>query len=194
MTPKIKKIWNMMTQFLIAVVVILAILLAGVRLGGLQVYTVLSGSMEPAYPVGSLLYVKKIDPLAVMPGQPITFLLDENTVATHRVVEIISENDAAYSKDGSEAGNIDEIFYRTKGDANKSPDGEPVSSRNLIGVPVFSIPWLGYFADFIQNPPGKYFAYATAAVLLLFALLPDFFGEKEERQNEGNAEKLPINQ
>ena len=154
----------------------------------------LSGSMEPTYPVGSLLYVKKIDPLTVMPGQPITFLLDENTVATHRVVEIISENDAAYSKDGSDVGNTEEIFYRTKGNANKSPDGEPVSSRNLIGVPVFSIPWLGYFADFIQNPPGKYFAYAMAAVLLLFVLLPDFFGEKEERQNEGNAEKLPINQ
>ena len=54
---KFKKIWNVVSTVLVAAVVLLAVLLVGVRLFGLQVYTVLSGSMEPAYPVGSLIYV-----------------------------------------------------------------------------------------------------------------------------------------
>ena len=57
-----KKIWNGITTVIVILVVILAILLAGVRLFGLQVFTVLSGSMEPTYHVGSLIYVKKTDP------------------------------------------------------------------------------------------------------------------------------------
>ena len=56
---EIQKIWNGVSTVLVAGVVLLAVLLVGVRLFGLQVYTVLSGSMEPAYPVGSLIYVKK---------------------------------------------------------------------------------------------------------------------------------------
>ena len=81
-----KKLWNGLTTVLVALVVILAILLVGVRLVGLTPYVVLSGSMEPTYHTGSLIYVKKVDPYTIQPGQAITFMLDENTVATHRVV------------------------------------------------------------------------------------------------------------
>ena len=58
---KIKKIWDVFTSILVAIVVIMAILLVGVRVIGLNVYTVLSGSMEPTYHTGSLIYVKKVD-------------------------------------------------------------------------------------------------------------------------------------
>lgn len=54
-----KKLWNMITTVLVALVVILAILLVGVRVIGLTPYVVLSGSMEPTYHTGSLIYVKK---------------------------------------------------------------------------------------------------------------------------------------
>ena len=61
MSKTVKKIWNTVTSVLVAVVVILALLLVGARVVGLQVFTVLSGSMEPTYHVGSLIYVKKVD-------------------------------------------------------------------------------------------------------------------------------------
>ena len=57
----ISKLWNAATTLLVTTVVVLAVLLAGVRVLGLQVFTVLSGSMEPAYPTGSLIYVKDAD-------------------------------------------------------------------------------------------------------------------------------------
>ena len=49
----IRKTWNVISSILVALVVLLALLLVGARLFGLQVYTVLSGSMEPTYHTGS---------------------------------------------------------------------------------------------------------------------------------------------
>ena len=86
-----KKAWSIISSVLVALVVLLAIALVGVRLFGLQVYTVLSGPMEPTYHTGSLIYVKRVDPFTITPGQPITFLLDEDTVATHRVTEVVPD-------------------------------------------------------------------------------------------------------
>ena len=55
MNAKLKKTWNIISTVLVAVVVILALLLAGARLLGMQVFTVLSGSMEPTYHTGSII-------------------------------------------------------------------------------------------------------------------------------------------
>ena len=89
----LRKIWNAVSTVLVALVVILALLLVGARLVGLQVFTVLSGSMEPTYHTGSLIYVKKVDPLTVRAGEVITFMLDEDTIATHRVVEVVPDEE-----------------------------------------------------------------------------------------------------
>ena len=153
-----RKIWNVVYSVIVAVVVLLAVAFVGVRVVGLQPFTVLSGSMEPTYHTGSLIYVKSVEPQDVHVGDPITFVLNEDlVVATHRVIEIDAEN---------------ERFY-TKGDANESADGSPVHFNNLIGVPVFTIPLLGYVANFVTNPPGMYIALAGVAVLLLLTFVPD---------------------
>lgn len=88
----------MISTVLVVIVVVVALLLVGARLFGLQVYAVLSGSMEPTYHVGSLIYVKDVDPFELESGEVITFMLDENTVATHRIVEVVpDEEDASAS-------------------------------------------------------------------------------------------------
>lgn len=179
-SKKFKLIWNIVTGAIVALFVVVAILLVGVRLVGLEPYTVLSGSMEPTYPVGSLIYVKSVDPQDVTVGQPITFVLNEDlVVATHRVVEIDEEN---------------QYFY-TKGDANESMDGSPVHFKNLIGVPVFSIPYLGYAANYIQSPPGTYIAIALGAVFLLLLFLPDFIrwmkDSPDEKKSKPSGKEIP---
>lgn len=169
MSKKFTRIWNWVTSILVLLILILAVLLAGVRLFGFQVFAVLSGSMEPAYHVGSLIYVKPSDEIQV--GDPITFRLSDDMVATHRVVEVLEE-------DGS-------LSYRTKGDANEDPDGRAVPAADVIGVPRFTIPYLGYVADFIQHPPGSYLAIAGGAVLLLLVFLPDLLKKDDEEPKKG---------
>lgn len=169
MGKAIKIIWNTITSILVAAAVILAILMVGARLVGLQVFTVLSGSMEPTYHVGSLIYVKDVNPFELEAGDVITFMLDEDNVATHRIVEVVpDEEDSSV------------IRFRTKGDANDAVDGSLVHYKNVLGSPIFTIPKLGYVANYIQNPPGTYVAISAGAILLLLVFLPDLFEKDEE--------------
>lgn len=180
MSKTIKKLWNWITTALVVIVVIFALLLVGARIIGLQVFTVLSGSMEPTYHVGSLIYVKDVDPYELESGDVITFMLDEDTVATHRVVEVVpDENDPTV------------VRFRTKGDANDAEDGSLVHYKNVIGSPVFTIPGLGYVASYIQHPPGTYVAISGGAFLLLLVFLPDLFGKddgKKQKKEQGQQE------
>lgn len=177
MQKKVKKVWDTFTTILVVIVVVLAVMLVGVRLTGIQVFTVLSGSMEPTYHTGSLLYVKSVDYTEIEAGQVITFMLDEDTIATHRVVEVVpDEEDESV------------IRYRTKGDANDAEDGSLVHYKNVIGTPIFSIPHMGYVANYIQNPPGTYVAISAGAILLLLVFLPDLFDEDKKKNKEESCE------
>ena len=176
---KLKKIWNIFTTVLTVIAILLAVALVGVRLFGFQVFSVLSGSMEPLYHVGSLIYVKEVDYHELKSGDVITFMLDEDLVATHRIVDVFPDQD-----------DPSVLRYQTKGDANEAADGTLVHYKNVIGTPVFTIPYLGYVADFIQKPPGTYAAIAIGAVLLALMFLPDLFRE-EEPKKRGKYEKPP---
>lgn len=183
MGKTIKTVWNAFTTVLVAVVLVLAVLLAGVRLLGLQVFTVLSGSMEPAYHVGSLIYVKSVDYTEIKPGDVITFMLDEDTLATHRVVDVVPDDEDPTV-----------LRYRTKGDANNAEDASLVHYKNVVGTPVFAIPKLGYLANYIQHPPGTYIAISAGAVLMILVFLPDLFESEEKpkkrKDEDENAEDV----
>ena len=178
MNKSLKKIWDVISTVLVALVVILALLLVGARVVGLQVFTVLSGSMEPTYHTGSLIYVKEVDPYTIEVGQPITFMLDEDTVATHRVVGIVPDEEDPTV-----------IRFCTKGDANEAEDGGLVHYKNVIGTPIFSIPYLGYVADYIQHPPGMYIAISAGAVLLLLVFIPDIFADEKGKKKKPGADE-----
>ena len=163
---KVKKIWNTVTTVLVSLVVVLALLLVGVQLFGVKVYTVLSGSMEPQYLTGSVIYVVEVDPAELEVNDPITFRLSPKTTATHRIVEIRQENG--------------QTQYITKGDNNEHRDKGFVTAEDIIGKPVFSIPLLGYVITYIQQPPGSYVAISAGAFLFLLLVLPDvLFDEKK---------------
>lgn len=176
----IKRIGNWMSGVIVDIVVLLAIALVGVRLIGLKPFVVLSGSMEPTYHVGSLIYVKDVDYKELKVGDPITYMVSENTVVTHRIIEVLVDEE-----------DPDTIRYFTQGDANDVPDGSSVHYKNIIGKPVFSIPYLGYVSNYIQTPPGMYVAVAAGAMLIMLVFLPDIFGGDDGKEINGkeNAKK-----
>lgn len=177
MNQSLKKVWNIVSTVLVVLVVLLAVALVGVRLVGIKTYAVVSGSMEPIYPTGSLLYVKSVDAGELQVGDAITFMVDEDTVATHRIIEILpDEEDSSV------------LRFRTQGDANDTPDGTPVHYKNIIGKPVFSIPYLGYVAHFVQNPPGLYLTIGAAAILVVLVFLPDLFKDDKKKQDASKNE------
>ena len=172
--PTVKKVWSITSWVLVGVVVVAACFLMGSRLVGYRVFNIVSGSMEPEYSEGDLIYVKEVEPASVEPGDVITFILNEDlVVATHRVVRIDTEK---------------QRFF-TKGDANETEDGTPVHFNNLLGIPQFAIPCLGYVSDFLQNPPGMYVTIAAVAILIVLAFAPDFVKKKSPAAQDPAAQE-----
>ena len=209
-----RKIWSLISTLVVIVIVFLAIALVGVRLVGLTPYTVLSGSMEPTYHVGSLIYVKDVDPSEIRVGDPITFVVNEDLlVATHRVVnveEVTSTEQPIVDEAGEPMldadGNqmyqevpLDEpaYYFYTKGDANDAEDGAPVYYKNLVGVPVFTIPYLGYLSSWLQTRKGMIMGISIALVLLILTFLPDMLRavddgdakKKKKKRRKGRGKK-----
>ena len=172
-----KKIWNVTTTLLVIFFVLVAMFLMGMRLIGLRPFTVVSGSMEPKYMVGDLLYVREVNPSEIKVGDAITFVMNEElTVASHEVIAIDTEK---------------QHFY-TKGIANDTPDQTPVLFKNLIGKPVFSIAKLGYVSAWIQNPPGTYITVAFGVMLLILLFLPDML--KKAKKTDSAQEKVVVSE
>ena len=178
MSKTIKQVWNWVSGALVGVVVLLAIALVGVRLIGLKPFVVLSGSMRPTYEVGSLIYVKSVDYKELKVGDPITYMISQDTVVTHRIIEVLVDEEDPNT-----------IRYFTQGDANEQPDGTSVHYKNIIGKPVFSIPYLGYVSNYIQNPPGKYVAISGGAILILLVFLPDIFTDEDKKKKTDPQQK-----
>ena len=170
-----KIISKTLSTALVAVVVLLAIALVGIRVIGFTPYTVLSGSMEPTYHVGSVVYVKKVDPTTLKVGDPITFHLTGNVIATHRIIEVHGEG-------------TPNLGFRTQGDANETVDGITPASA-VIGKATFSIPYLGYLSNFLQQPKGLITVVGTgAAVLAISYIIDALFPAKKETEPEAGEE------
>ena len=193
----LRKLWSVISTLLVIVMVILAVLLVGVRVVGLTPYAVLSGSMEPTYHVGALIYVKDVAPADITVGMPITFVVNEDLLlATHRVVDIevlTTRQEQVLDEAGNpvldDEGNpvVEEIpldeptyYFQTKGDANDAVDGTPVHYKNVVGTPVFSIPYLGYLSSWLQTRQGMIMGICIALVLVILTFLSDLLRAVDE--------------
>ena len=175
MKKTIKNIWNLISTLLVLAVVAIAILLAGVKLVGLEPLIVQSGSMEPDYPTGSIVYIQDVDPADLKQWDVITYRLTDTTLSTHRIIELVEV-------DG-------QTMFRTKGDANDSADEGYVAPSQVVGKTLFAIPYLGFFVAELQTTRGTYLAISAGAVLLLFLILPDLlFGEDEDKKKKAKAQ------
>jgi signal peptidase len=120
-------------------------------------FTVQSGSMEPAIQTGSVVFVKTIPPEDVSEGDVITYEDDGGALITHRVIE---KHTAGSS-----------LRFETKGDANESPDPEPVYRSEYVGTVLFSIPFIGYVVAFGNTQLGYVTLVLVPVLLLIFSEL-----------------------
>ena len=103
----------------------------------MQPYAIISGSMEPAYPTGSLVYADPVEGSSLQAGDVVAFW-EEEEVIIHRVKEV-----------DDQTGHL-----VTKGDANEDVDLRPVPFQNVLGRVVFSVPVVGYFLMALGTTAG----------------------------------------
>ena len=118
---------------------------------------VTTGSMEPTIKVGDLIYVKGVAPSDIQVGDIITFKPPssyiQGTLITHRVTEVTYDSN--------------EVYYKTKGDANNAVDPWTVKSGDVVGRQSGIVPGLGGFFLWIRTPSGL-ITMGTILVLYLF--------------------------
>src|SRR5699024_796912 len=153
----IKMFNNILTVLLLIVLILTIVVLASnltgknTNLFGYQFKLVLSGSMEPSIQTGSIIAIKlKSDETNFKKDDVITFLTENNSIVTHRIVKT----------DGKE--------YITKGDANNINDLKSVSTENIIGkYNGFTIPLVGYIFHFISSKQGVFTLFIIPGVILI---------------------------
>ena len=152
---------------------VLAVLLIGVRVLGYTPYSVLSPSMTPKYPVGSLVYIHEIEPKDIVVGDDITFVFDESLlVVTHQVVEIDENHE----------------YFTTKGLANDSKDGNPVYYPNILGKVYFSIPYLGFVSDVVTSPLGLIISVGLILIWIIIIYMVNQAKKNKEISQKANEE------
>lgn len=124
------------------------------QLMGYRVYNVVSGSMEPAIPVGSMIFVRPTEAEEIREGDVIAFYR-HGVVVTHRVLD---------------NKKISQQFV-TKGDANELADMESIAYADLLGRVDHHIPMLGDITAHITTPIGKIYLFAIILCGLLFNIL-----------------------
>jgi signal peptidase len=122
----------------IALLLPLTVFLVAAWLLGWQLQSVQSGSMTPAYPIGSLLVIGQIDAGDVEPGMAIVFEdpREPGRLVTHRVVRTTAET----------------LQFVTQGDANATADPTPVPARLVRGRVLWGVSHLGSLLDWLQWP------------------------------------------
>lgn len=157
---------NIIGSILLIVVIALCIPATLPKLMGYKVYTVISGSMEPAIPVGSLVIVGEQAADTIEPDQVIAFYsdIDTGSIITHRVVT-----------NRTVSGE-----FVTKGDANDQEDVMPVNYDNVIGVVRWSVPYLGDLVTMLSSTGGKIAAAFSIAAAVLLEIVGGLLKKDEE--------------
>lgn len=106
---------------------------------GYNFYVVMSGSMEPSIHTGSVVAVHEEIDYSIQDVITVQMKNDPSQSYTHRIVEKIKE---------------DTTSFRTKGDANESQDPDIAQQDQVLGKVIFSIPVVGYIANFAKQPTG----------------------------------------
>ncbi len=162
---------------LLAVLAILALTIIIPRLTGATPYTVLTGSMEPTYPPGTLIVVKQEDPAALKAGDVITFQKESGKLAvvTHRIIEI-RENARG------------EKSFVTQGDANPSRDMDPVVPEQIRGKLWYAVPYMGYVNSVVTGEQRSIMIIVVVGGLIAYAGWM-FIGGLKDRKNKGKDEE-----
>ena len=145
--------------FLFIAVGLLAAVVVVPRLAGTTPYTIMTSSMRPHMPPGTLVVAKTVDPATLHTGDVITYQLrsGQPDVVTHRIVGV--------GQDGR-----GERLFTMKGDNNPTTDPAPARAVQIKGKVWYSVPYIGYLNQVITGRQHIIAVYVVAGLLFAYAL------------------------
>lgn len=161
---------HFISTFFIALIIIIAAALVIIKVTGCGLYTIESGSMEPDYPVNSVVLVKPSEFEEIEVGDVVTYVLNESgTLVTHRVISIDTEAQS----------------FTTQGDANEIADASPVSYENVVGKAILCVPRAGMILRVITSDNNKTILIIVIIALLALSVFWDVPKKRRKKKKEG---------
>ena len=123
--------------------------------------------MEPSIKSGDIIIIQNTKESDLKNGDVITFSKNEKVI-THRIIKIEKESE--------------NILFTTKGDNNNIEDEEKISSSDIKGRCVFTIPFVGKIIKAMGNK-------IIFLIFLLVLLILCFFKINRDEKREIRSEK-----
>ncbi|WP_104177181.1 signal peptidase I [Cryobacterium sp. Y50] len=119
--------------------------------------TVLTSSMEPGFPPGTLIIVRPVEVDALVLGDVITYQMEtgKRGVITHRIIAI---NTSAGGR-----------TFVTKGDNNGAADADAVLEAQVQGRLWYSVPLIGYVNSAVNGSNRAWLIPVAASLLFAYA-------------------------
>lgn len=155
--------------FLALSLLVFGVLALGPRTGRYRTVTVLTASMRPTMPEGSMVLTTPVRPADLRVGDVITYRIpvEDRRLVTHRVVEILTPGTNP--------------VVRTKGDANNGVD--PWTAR-LKGGAVWkargAVPEVGYAAEWLRRPQASRLLVLVVPFFLAVLWLKDIWRSDDD--------------
>lgn len=128
---------------------------------GYKPLNVLGGSMEPAIKLGSVIIIKKTAADQLRKGDIVTYrpLIENNdgqnvTLTTHRINKVYKDNSGT--------------SFETKGDANKTSDGNKITEKEIVGKVVANLPYLGTLGSLARSRNGFLLLVVLPGLVIIF--------------------------
>jgi signal peptidase len=144
--------------FLLLVIALGVLVIVVPKMVGGVPLTVLTSSMIPHFPPGTLVIDRPVNPADLRVGDVATYQIvsGQPGVITHRIISISSSTDGTRS-------------FQFKGDNNSVPDGEEVTQDQIQGEVWYSIPLIGYVNNAVNGPSRSAIIPVVAALLFAYA-------------------------
>ena len=174
-------IYKIVKAFIYLIVILLLIVIISQKvtnnklaLGGVRVFTVISGSMKGEYDIGDILIIKETEEKDLKVGDNITYLGKKNSlknlVITHKLIRI-------EEKDGNK-------YYTTKGVANEVEDPS-ITYEQIYGKVIYKTVILSFLSRIMLNKVAYYLLFFVIGIMISIEIVSSYFKEEEDEENEG---------
>jgi signal peptidase len=156
---------------LLIVIGLAGVLLVVPKVSGSVPLTILTPSMEPTLPPGTLIVVRPVDTDELEVGDVATYQIrsGDPAVITHRITAVASASDGTRT-------------FTFQGDNNASPDSLPVAPDQIQGEVWYSVPLVGWANQAVNGQARSWIIPAAAVALLLYAAVTILTGAVQARR------------
>jgi signal peptidase len=169
----IKTILYVILIAILLVIVVQRVSNNNMSIGGIRVFTIITGSMEPVYNIGDILISSKVDPANLKVGDNITYLGEKgdlkDLVVTHQIVNV-SHDESGY-------------HFVTKGVNNEIAD-PGIDASQIYGKVVYKTILLSFVCKIMNNIIAYFTIFAIVALLVSYQIVRYIYDNGEENESE----------